>query len=152
MARYELIKTIDARKLNLRSGLPLNEPPISVPYSAILDVLEERWDLVKFSYLGLKYQCPTPIFKEAARPYGAGEREAEAQPDAVVEPAAPAADQPAPPRPAVKDAMVKWEELSSSHQTVLRAKVPGGWLIAVRGFGVTFLPDKSHGWNGRTLD
>ncbi|MBI4904921.1 MAG: hypothetical protein HY820_14890 [Acidobacteria bacterium] len=30
-----------------------------------------------------------------------------------------------------------------------RAKVPGGWLVAVSG-GVTFVPDEYHAWDGGT--
>jgi hypothetical protein len=37
-----------------------------------------------------------------------------------------------------------------------RAKVPGGWLIAVTSTegtsGVSFYPDPRHEWNGGTLD
>jgi hypothetical protein len=151
MARYELTKTIEARKLNQRSGLPLNEPPVSVPYSAILDNVEESWDLVKFRHLGVRYQCATTLFKEAARLYGAEEREGEPVMDSGPVQAEPAGD-PSAPRAAARDVLVKWEELSSSHQSVLRAKVPGGWLVAVRGSGVTFLPDEAHTWTGRTVE
>jgi hypothetical protein len=144
MPRYEFIKTIDAHKLNKRSGLPLNEPAVPIPYSAIVEKEEERWDYVKFSYLGQRYQCPTPIFKEAARPYGS----AGAAPGPPPASAAEAAEDPTP-RPAV-EAQMKWEELTSTHHTVLRAKVKGGWLVSVRASGVAFYPDPKHSWDGRT--
>lgn len=144
MARYEFIKTIDAQKLNKRSGLPLNEPAVPIAYSAVVEKEEERWDYVKFSYLGQRYQCPTPTFKEATRPHGS----ADAAPAAAPEPAPPAEGRPA--AEAQPDARMKWEELTSTHQAVLRAKVPGGWLVSVRGGGVCFYPDPKHAWDGST--
>ncbi|GAA4446972.1 hypothetical protein [Novipirellula rosea] len=42
--------------------------------------------------------------------------------------------------------------------TTTRTKVPGGWLIAGKtslqndaGFGITFVPDASHVWDGSSL-
>src|SRR5207244_2378610 len=34
---------------------------------------------------------------------------------------------------------------------VLRAKVPGGWLIVVADHGGTFMPDPAHQWDGSAL-
>ena len=141
MARYELTKTIEARKLNQRSGLPLGEPPVSVPYSAILDKINESWDFVKFTYLGANYQCPTPVFHEATRPYGSPDPEPQPGPSSPVE-------EPAPPGQPPKQVKMRWETLSSNHSSVLRAKVPGGWLVTVGSGGVTFYPDPEHVWDG----
>lgn len=47
--------------------------------------------------------------------------------------------------------MINWEELKSNHWLVLRAKVPGGWLVLVEGKGLTFYPDPNHEWDGNTL-
>ncbi|MEM9511073.1 MAG: hypothetical protein AAF978_00060 [Cyanobacteria bacterium P01_E01_bin.48] len=54
-----------------------------------------------------------------------------------------------------------WEKLECTNQPVgglgaWRAKVPGGWLVAVRcgggeGAGVTFYPDPEHQWDGSSL-
>lgn len=33
---------------------------------------------------------------------------------------------------------------------VYRARVPGGWLVQMRG-GLTFLPDDAHAWSGASL-
>ncbi|WP_071789104.1 hypothetical protein [Leptolyngbya sp. Heron Island J] len=54
-----------------------------------------------------------------------------------------------------------WEKLYCKGQPlgglgVWRAKVPGGWIIAIRcggseGGGVTFYPDPHHQWDGGTL-
>ncbi len=51
-------------------------------------------------------------------------------------------------------------EFDTSRHTYLhtaRAKVPGGWLVALGGqggcfFGVTFYPDPMHTWDGASLD
>jgi hypothetical protein len=50
---------------------------------------------------------------------------------------------------------MKWEELKS-RLTTYRAKVPGGWLVFVgekgQPGGLTFYPDPTHAWDGRTLE
>jgi hypothetical protein len=41
---------------------------------------------------------------------------------------------------------------SSASFSMYRAKVPGGWLIAMRpNDSVTFLPDPQHEWDGASL-
>ena len=51
-----------------------------------------------------------------------------------------------------------WEDLGYSNynysDAMYRSKVPGGWLIMVRGStapGLTFLPDPNHKWDGNSL-
>lgn len=54
-----------------------------------------------------------------------------------------------------------WEKLDCKNQPTgglgaWRAKVPDGWIIAIRcgggeGGGVTFYPDPNHQWDGGTL-
>lgn len=53
---------------------------------------------------------------------------------------------------------LNWEKIKNSHYNYTddsyRAKVPGGWLIMVRGStapGLTFLPDPNHQWDGNSL-
>lgn len=49
---------------------------------------------------------------------------------------------------------VDWKQLSATNWDTFRAKVPGGWLVAIRvyeGGGVTFFPDPEHRWDGGTL-
>ena len=48
---------------------------------------------------------------------------------------------------------VSWEEVES-HFSLLRAKVPGGWLLILNwgsGTGLTFYPDPNHKWDGKSL-
>jgi hypothetical protein len=57
--------------------------------------------------------------------------------------------------------MLRWQRLETEGgpRSVLRAKVPGGWLIwcddyssSEAGYsGLTFMPDPTHEWNGRSL-
>jgi hypothetical protein len=52
--------------------------------------------------------------------------------------------------------MISWEVLKSNdHISVFRARVPGGWLVYVgwsQGGGVTFYPDPTHSWNGKSIE
>jgi hypothetical protein len=42
---------------------------------------------------------------------------------------------------------------TSANFTIYRAKVPGGWLVAVRPHdSLTFLPDPQHDWDGSSAD
>ena len=68
----------------------------------------------------------------------------------AVNPAA-SAQQTAPgePIPVISKAKLQWEPLDSSDYALLRAKVPGGWLVALAGASVTFYPDPEHQWAAR---
>lgn len=52
---------------------------------------------------------------------------------------------------------IEWEEVGSTKGlTVLRVRVPGGWLVYASNSyhhhgGITFYPDPEHRWNGGTL-
>lgn len=57
-----------------------------------------------------------------------------------------------------EETVIVWEECTSvgGLLAVLRAKVPGGWLVyASNGYhhhgGITFYPDPEHRWTGGTL-
>ena len=34
---------------------------------------------------------------------------------------------------------------------IRRAKIPGGWLVAIRDEGITFVPDPRHEWDGGSV-
>jgi hypothetical protein len=43
-----------------------------------------------------------------------------------------------------------WETIESYGMSTCRAKVPGGWLVAIlngSGSGITFYPDPNHKWD-----
>jgi hypothetical protein len=53
-----------------------------------------------------------------------------------------------------KEREMKWEKLKSETGTVMRTKVPGGWLVFmwyVDSSGLTFYPDPNHEWDGNSL-
>jgi hypothetical protein len=57
-----------------------------------------------------------------------------------------------------EDKLIVWEDVESTGGllAVLRARVPGGWLVyASNGYhhhgGMTFYPDPEHRWSGNTL-
>ena len=56
MAKYELTKSIEARKVNKRTGAPTGEPWITIPFGAILENLSDEREMAEFWYLGERYQ------------------------------------------------------------------------------------------------
>ena len=67
MAKFELTKSIEARKLNPRTMVPLNEYH-TIPFGAIIDNLGESRDAEQFSYLGEYFQYPREDLKAASKP------------------------------------------------------------------------------------
>jgi len=156
MAKYQLAKAIEARKLHRRTELPLSEPAVTIPYSAIIDDLVEDRDLMKFTYLGERYNCKREALRETLRQ---GWLEQAGPPAAALEPdeAAAAAAEEAVEAPAEELAgpELRWERLNSRAFDARRAKVPGGWLVALGGAtskALTFYPDKDHTWDGASLE
>ncbi len=138
MAGFELTKSIEARHLHPRTGLPTQEPPVTIPFGAvILDPVEDR-DVLKFTFLGQNYQCPSDILKPAMTP-ARGKAATAATPE-------PAAAQPAAaPEPPPQ---VVWERLTSNGDAMMRAPVPGGWLVRLASApALVFVPDKGHSWS-----
>ncbi len=136
MAKFELTKTIDARKLHKRTGIPLSEPSVSIPCGAIVENPIQDRDVIKFTYLGEPYQCPEEVFRAASAPI----QSVAAPPKPKAEPSA-AAERPS----------LRWEVLSSdAGGRLMRAKVPGGWLVMLDG-ALTFYPDSEHAWDGSSL-
>jgi len=67
MAKFELTKSIEARKLNPRTKVPTNEYQ-TIPYGAIIDDLVEQGDMQQFAYLREYYQYPKDDLKVSSRP------------------------------------------------------------------------------------
>ena len=145
MIKLELNKSIEARKLNKRTGSPTSDPEAVIPYGAIVENVEPDRDFERFTYLGELYQCRHTLLASATDPQAW-----EAQRAPAAEPASPAASdagRPAPPAPSLQ-----WTPVDTSRIPLLRAKVPGGWLIAAgSGAGLTFYPDPDHEWDGTSL-
>jgi hypothetical protein len=148
LAKVSLNKSIEARKLNQRTGLPLTGPEVTIPYGAIIEHVESDRDSEKFHYLGELYACRHELFVSAVNVSAIAPQ----APEAPAAPAAPA-EQTAPsePVPVAGQARLQWEPLDSSDYGLLRAKVPGGWLVALAGAGVTFYPDPEHQWDGSSV-
>ena len=68
MAKFELTKNIEAKKLNKRTGVPTGGPPVTIPYGAIIDDLTEEMHLVKFLYLGEPFQSTREVMSSATTP------------------------------------------------------------------------------------
>ncbi len=151
MPKYELIKLIEARKLNKRTGLAEGTKWTPIPFGAIIDNLVTDRDLVKFTYLGELYQSKEEDLMPAIKPAGGEEEEAAPPPPPPAPPPTAAAAAPQ----AVAGPALAWQQLNASPYTVRRAKVPGGWLVAGsdgRGFALAFYPDAGHAWNGVSLE
>lgn len=141
MPRFELPKSIEARKLNMRSGLPVDPHWVTIPFGALLDIVETRGDLTKFTYLGELFHSADDVLRSV--PVA---RSGEATPPAeVAAGAGSTAERPAAPG-------LRWERLvSSAAHSISRAKVPGGWLVLAGDSALTFYPDPDHRWDGRSL-
>jgi hypothetical protein len=152
MSKYELTKSIEARKLNPRTGIPTSDPLVTIPFGAIIqDVTQDRDDR-KFSYLGLRYQCTDEVFRVATvavdSPSGAAGPQASQPKLEAPAPADPAAAEPASAAPAPEQPAVFWERLSSNGRDLMRVRVPGGWLVALADSNASpgFYPDPRHQW------
>ena len=135
MEKFELRKTIEARKLNKRTGIPLGGLPTTIPYGAIVENPVLDRDVVKFAYLNESYQCAEETFRDVTAWVGAS---------TASTPAPSRAERPA----AARQPALQWEAVETSMGKLYRAKVPGGWLISTNGMNtLTFCPDPQHTWN-----
>jgi hypothetical protein len=137
MPKFELKKTIEAAKLNKRTGIPLGGPPVTISFGAIIEDIEEDRDYGKFLHLGQPYRCALDVLMAALdkRPLPEGPAAAPAR----------ALDEAAEPGP-----RMVWRPVASPHHAVARAKVPGGWMVLVDEAAL-FYPDPEHQWDGTTL-
>lgn len=141
MAKLEVTKSIEARMLNKRNRQMLSQPPVTIPYGAILEDVVENRDMIEFNYVGELYSCKAEVLRPASHPLDGG--------PPLAASASGSASAPAPSAPPVT---FVWEKLQSGGIATSRAKLPGGWLIAVGDSrSVAFYPDPSHSWDGRTL-
>ncbi|MDQ2774596.1 MAG: hypothetical protein M3Y57_06680 [Acidobacteriota bacterium] len=143
MTSQELAKSIEAKKLNKRSKLPLPEPPAIIPFGALIQDIEEDGGLARFAYLGEMYQCSLDLLHRAV---GAG--------GTVPERAAhEAAAGSGPADTARAEALFHWREIPTNLGVLQRANVPGGWLVMSGPSRATaFYPDPDHAWDGQTQD
>jgi hypothetical protein len=141
MLKLEITKTIEARRLNKRTGQTTSEPPVTIPFGAILSNVVENRDVMEFEYLSERYNCKAEVLRSASHAL-------DGAPTSTSAPTS-AASAPRPP-----ETTFVWEKLSSGTIATARAKLPGGWLIAVGDHpsrSIAFLPDPAHTWDGETL-
>jgi hypothetical protein len=134
-----LNKSIAATHLK-KNGVPSPEPEATIPYGAVIEYIGSDGGNERFTHMGELYRCPADLLASAL---DGGKIPKEGPRAPAVEDPGPAAN-PAPPH------LLKFEHLAAGGYSVARAKVPGGWLIAI-GTGVTFYPDPEHSWNGLSL-
>jgi hypothetical protein len=145
LVKLELNKSIEARKLNKRTGSPTADHEAVIPYGAFVENVEADRDFERFTYLGELYQCPHALLASATDAQAWKAQQAPAAES--VAPAVSGAGQSARATPGLQ-----WAPVESSHVPLLRAKVKGGWLIAASsGASLTFYPDPDHEWDGTSL-
>jgi hypothetical protein len=137
-----LNKSIAATHLNKKTGVPSSEPEGNIPFGAVIEYIGPDQYNEKFKYLGELYRCPSDRLASALDG-GKIPRDAAAPSPKPVQEPGPAAN----PVPVVT---LKFEALSAGTYSIARAKVPGGWLVAM-GAGLTYYPDAEHTWNGESL-
>ena len=141
MLKLEITKTIEARRLNKRNRQTTSEPPVTIPFGAILSNIVENRDVVEFEYLSELYNCKAEVLRSASH----------ALDGAPASTSAPTSATSAPQPPEIT---FFWEKLNSGAVPTARAKLPGGWLIAVgenSSRSIAFFPDPAHTWDGQTL-
>jgi len=141
MLKLEITKTIEARRLNKRTGQTTSEPPVTIPFGAILSNVVEHRDVVEFQYLSELYNCKAEILRSASHALDGT-------------PASTSSPTPTTSVPQLPVITFFWEKLNSGVVPTARAKLPGGWLIAVgenSSRSITFFPDPTHTWDGQTL-
>ncbi len=134
MSSYELTKTIEVRKLNKRSGLPLPEPPVAIPFGSVIENLKRERGSVRFTHLFELFEVNETELDSAIREVGG---RSSVEPNGEVGAASPPG--------------FTWQTVSNAPIRLLRAKVPGGWLLASNG-AIGFYPDPEHAWDGRSMD
>lgn len=140
MGKYELGKTVEAHKLNKRTGIPLSEPPVTVPFGAILESVQISDDVVRFSYMGERYQVSRDAVAGSMQALGGAPQQVKAK--AVT------------PAPDAAEGKLIFETLDVRAQgqiSIYRAPIPGGWLVASHSGALAFVPDARHEWDGTSL-
>lgn len=141
-----LTKMIEATKLQPRTGLPLGVPPVTVPFGALVEPVGAERDRQRFNYLGDLFECKLDLFLSATGG-GKGSSKKDEESEQVTARAVETAEPPADSSP-----RLEWEHLSSAKHPATRAAIPGGWLVALEGSGVTFVPDAKHMWDGGSVE
>ncbi len=68
LINLELNKSIEAKRLNKRTGSPTTGPEVVIPYGAMVKNVEPDRDMERFTYLGELYWCPHTLLASATDP------------------------------------------------------------------------------------
>jgi len=152
MAKYELAKSVEAARLNKRTGHPLAEPTVTIPYGAIISDLEESGDFYKYAYMVDRYQTKRDTMAGGFHLL-AGSSVSQSASSAVVEEPLPLAEGGMAAADEITGPLLRWERLRvAGGPAVTRARVPGGWLVSGgSGGSLAFVPDLGHGWDGGSV-
>lgn len=144
--KFELTKAIEARKLHPRTLMPTSDPPVTIPYGAVIENITKDRDLDKFRYLLQPYQCAHDILSSAIVPVAARGAMPPAAPASAVGGTEPLANVAPGGQP-----LLVWEALAPGEMRCQRTKVPGGWLVLVGNGALAFYPNAKHDWDGGSL-
>lgn len=137
MRVFELGKSIEAIRLNKRNGLPMGEPPRTIPFGALVEDTSEKGDRATFIYLGELYEANADVLRSALLASHTPQADAQrtGQP--------PEPDSRQGPK---RNASLQWETIDSSDGFFSRARVPGGWLVMSESRSIAFVPDEQTRW------
>jgi hypothetical protein len=134
LEKLSLTKTIEARKLNKRTGVPTTDPEVTIPFGSFVEDIELDRDMVKFTYHGEPYRCAQDLLMSAL------EKKTFAAAAGAEAPTEAASPEP------VEKPKLQWEPVESTHYSVMRARVPGGWLVSTGGTALAYCPDPNREW------
>lgn len=141
-----LIKPIEAIRIHARTGNSLGLPEVTVPYGALIEHNGTDGEREKFTYLGELYACRRDVFQTAT---GGGKKSPPNEESAPADSSTATENAPTKAHTQPAEINLEWESVKSSEGAVSRAKVPGGWLMALNGQSITFVPDPNHSWTSR---
>src|ERR1035441_9243316 len=119
MATFSLNKSIEAHKLHPSTLTPLSGPDVTIPFGALIERVERDRDMVRFRFLGEPFGCPHELLASAL------------EPGALDAAPAPVSKPPAPAKAVGEAGGLRWQLVScSGGPALVRAKVPGGWLVS----------------------
>jgi hypothetical protein len=143
--KLTIIKSINANRLNPKTGVPYSEPETTIPYGAILTYRGSDGDSERFDYMTVLYRCKRDVLSSAIEGGKIPAENGASTEAAPVATKAAAASAPAP------EPSLKFEKLNATPYAIARAKVPGGWLVLAGTTSIAFYPDPDHAWTGESL-
>jgi hypothetical protein len=139
MPVFELGKSIESIRLNKRNGLPMGDPPRTIPFGALVEEVSERGDRASFVYLGELYECGADLLRSALMASGSPATNGNEGAGSGQKTKAQALEPKQPPT-------LTWERVESNEGSFSRARVHGGWLVVAEAGALAFIPDADRSW------